>query len=455
MHDPPRSSHAPKPSLSSTPSYITKGLLSHTTTVSTPDELPPQSSSSLGGYFSISRSTSTGKKRRPSEAASILRSQKSGENLSRPSLGSRPPTSAGFGEPGMNTGERDRSKIGGIFRSNAREFAAAGAGGLGGGIAIGAVGGGAGIGGVQSPGAMYDTVHDLATKRIATLDYLRRAHEGRVYWFNTLLFTPPDLARTVHTDYRKLTRRANNYFILGNSIPSILEIGTSSPIDYLKAFNHLLQEYESHIALPPARHGGRAHSGSVSGPSQHTTLAARIPKLFSRGREKPRRGSNAVTALSRESSDFGPGERSRSGSGSSTALGGVDDLLPPSSSHSITHPHPHPHSHHVPTSLPTSTPQPETEYLYLTTPQLPFEPDYYETFATLCDVLIDAYTRVLQLIATPGACSGGVGEAFIKADQKVRRVVVQGVVREFEDACRGGIKRELAGVGKEVLVGML
>lgn len=95
------------------------------------------------------------------------------------------------------------------------------------------------------------------------------------------------------------------------------------------------------------------------------------------------------------------------------------------------------------------------EYLYLTTPTLPFEPDYYETFATLCDVLIDAYQRVLGLVGSPAACSQAVAEAFVKADAKVRRCVVAGVVREFEDAARGGVKREVAGLGREVLGGLL
>lgn len=59
--------------------------------------------------------------------------------------------------------------------SRASEFAiGAGNGGLVGGMAIGVVGGAVG-GGPQSPNALYETVHELATKRIATLDYLRRA----------------------------------------------------------------------------------------------------------------------------------------------------------------------------------------------------------------------------------------------------------------------------------------
>lgn len=105
--------------------------------------------------------------------------------------------------------------------------------------------------------------------------------------------------------------------------------------------------------------------------------------------------------------------------------------------------------------FPPSTTANGEEYLYLSTPALPFEPDYYETFATLCDVLIDAYQRVLSLVGTPASCNQGVHEAFIKADAKVRRVVVAGVVREFEEACRAAVKREVGGLGKEVLGGLL
>ncbi|CAZ82449.1 unnamed protein product [Tuber melanosporum] len=324
-------------------------------------------------------------------------------------------------------------------RSGARgpEFVTTGPGGLGGGMAIGAVGGSVGNG-PQSPNTLYETVHEVATKRIATLDYLRRAHEGRVYWFNTVLFTKADLQRMVYHDGKKLARRANNYFILGNSLPSILDLGTSSPLDYLKAFNHLLQEYETHIALPPSRQPTRSHSSSISSNhhSHHTTStfpSVRLPKLFSRSSTKPRRGSSAATSIptmstitppSTSNSDVTAAERARSASGSSTALPAAPSL-------------------------------PSSEYLYLSTPPLPFEPDYYETFATLCDVLIDAYSRVLSLVSTPAACAHGVGEAFLKADGKVRRVVVAGVTREFEDACRGAVKREIGVLGKEILSGIM
>lgn len=45
-----------------------------------------------------------------------------------------------------------------------------------GGVAVSSGGGGGSMGaGPQSPNALYETLHELAMKRIATLDYLRRA----------------------------------------------------------------------------------------------------------------------------------------------------------------------------------------------------------------------------------------------------------------------------------------
>lgn len=98
---------------------------------------------------------------------------------------------------------------------------------------------------------------------------------------------------------------------------------------------------------------------------------------------------------------------------------------------------------------------PTENYQYLLTPGLPFDPDFFETFATLCDVLIDCYTKVTQLIGGPEHCVPGLLELFTKADARVRKIVVQGVVREFEGACREGVKGEVRGVGRVVLGGLM
>lgn len=98
---------------------------------------------------------------------------------------------------------------------------------------------------------------------------------------------------------------------------------------------------------------------------------------------------------------------------------------------------------------------PGEEYTHLLTPSLPFDPDFFETFATLCDMLIDCYTRLLSLVPTPRECSGSVAELFTKADSRVRKIIIQGVVKEFEDSTRSGVKVEVANVGRVVLGGLM
>jgi hypothetical protein len=98
---------------------------------------------------------------------------------------------------------------------------------------------------------------------------------------------------------------------------------------------------------------------------------------------------------------------------------------------------------------------PGEEYTHLLTPSLPFDPDFFETFATLCDVLIDTYTRLLSLIPTPRECAGNVADMFSKVDARVRKIIIQGVIKEFEDTSRAGVKGEVANVGKVVLGGLM
>jgi hypothetical protein len=98
---------------------------------------------------------------------------------------------------------------------------------------------------------------------------------------------------------------------------------------------------------------------------------------------------------------------------------------------------------------------PGEEYTHLLTPSLPFDPDFYETFATLCDVLIDCYTRLMSLLSSPKECGPHIAEMFTKADARVRKIIIQGVVKEFEDTSRMGVKGEVASVGKVVLGGLM
>lgn len=105
---------------------------------------------------------------------------------------------------------------------------------------------------------------------------------------------------------------------------------------------------------------------------------------------------------------------------------------------------------------------PNESYTYLQTPSIPFDPDFFSTFATLCDVLIDCYTKILSLLNTPEAivhAGGGVpslvGDLFNKADTRVRKIILGGMVKEFEEQCRAGVRGEVGGVGKVVLGGLM
>ncbi|KAI0018724.1 hypothetical protein F4780DRAFT_501439 [Xylariomycetidae sp. FL0641] len=292
----------------------------------------------------------------------------------------------------------------------------------------------------ESP-SLHQHIHDLANKRISTLDYLRKAHEGRVYWFNTLLFDKPDLARMPYFDSRKLARRATNYLLLGLSLPAVVDLNSSTPLEFLRSLNTLLNEFDSYQAIH-----------TENGVNSSSLSRARLPQMFRRGRDgKGRRQSGATgsiaegatssfympTSTSSPSGDGGMGLLG-SGLGDGSAvnsapagvinfgLGGEgNDLLP------------------------------GEEYTHLLTPNLPFDPDFFETFATLCDVLIDCYARLMALLPTPRDCSPTIAELFTKADVRVRKIIIQGVVKEFEDTSRLGLKQEIASVGKVVLGGLV
>ncbi|KAL2878502.1 hypothetical protein SGCOL_006212 [Colletotrichum sp. CLE4] len=269
---------------------------------------------------------------------------------------------------------------------------------------------------------LHMQMQEIANKRISTLDYLRKAHEGRVYWFNTILFDKPDLARMPSFESRKLARRATNYLLLGLSLPTIVDLYANTPIEFLRSLNNLLQEFESFQQLH-----------SEGGTSTSSLSRARLPSMFRRQGGKSRRSASGANDIGYPlDSDSASGGSYGGIGGSSSASASVmsfasrdNDLLP------------------------------GEVYTHLLTPSLPFEPDFYETFATLCEVLIDVYTRVLSLVPTPRETTAPVAELFAKADAKVRKIIVQGVVKEFEDSSRSHIKTEVANIGKVVLGGLM
>ncbi|CCE28906.1 uncharacterized protein CPUR_02596 [Claviceps purpurea 20.1] len=269
---------------------------------------------------------------------------------------------------------------------------------------------------------IYQQITEVASKRISTLDYLRKAHEGRVYWFNTYLFERPDLARMSSFEPRKLARKATNYLLLGLSIPTINDLYSSTPSEFLRCLNALLSEFDSFQ--------------QIHGDSSAAALArARLPTMFRRPGGKSRRSTSAADMHLDDSHSFPqPGLGGTIGSGGAAATSAPSVMNFAASESDLL---------------------PGEEYTYLLTPALPFEPDFFETFATLCDVLIDCYSRFLALMHSPRECSAPVAELFTKADSKLRKIIVQGIVKEFEEHGRSHVKTEVASIGKVVLGGLM
>ncbi|KAF7539727.1 hypothetical protein G7Z17_g12378 [Cylindrodendrum hubeiense] len=262
-------------------------------------------------------------------------------------------------------------------------------------------------------GLAHQQITEVANKRISTLEYLRKAHEGRIYWFNTYLFDKPDFNRMPYFDSRKIGRKATNHLLLGLSLPTIVDLYSSTPIEFLRSLNSLLSEFDSFQQI----HGESSTAASLT--------RARLPSMFRRQGGKSRRSTSAADMhpMLDESAPM-PAAGAPTPSVMNFAASETDLL-------------------------------PGEEYTYLLTPSLPFDPDYFETFATLCDVLIDCYTRFLTLVPSPRECTAPVAELFGKADSRVRKLIVHGFVREFEDHSRSHIKTEVANIGKVVLGGLM
>jgi len=221
-------------------------------------------------------------------------------------------------------------------------------------------------------------------------------------------------------DTRKLARRATNYLLLGVSLPTILDLNSSNAMEFLRSLNALLAEFESYQQAHPPD----GSTGSLS--------RARIPQMFKRA-----------------ASSTGKGRRTSSTADIGLPLGSETDLKSMAGGAS---------SGGIATaSFPSNDSDllPGEEYSLLLTPSLPFDPDFYQTFATLCDVLIDCYTRLMSLLPSPRDCNPLIAEMFTKADVRIRKIIIQGVVKEFEDSSRAGVKSEVAGIGKVVLGGLM
>jgi hypothetical protein len=274
----------------------------------------------------------------------------------------------------------------------------------------------------QNPSAVYQSILETTQKRMATIEYLKTVHEGDVYYLSTLHYPPGAVSAMPSMHPHKLGRRSTSYFLLGYSLPALLELNSGSPMEYLKALIALLQEFETYQNLS----GTDSASNSLGRGRMGQMFKAGMGMGLGKSSSKGRRSSTATDSFSSDIQGNGgfPGFPSSGG---------------PGSPHEITSP----------------INAAGHDFQNLLTPSLPFDPDFGTTFATLCDTLIETYSNLLNLITTPEQCSPTVGEAFAKADKSVRKILVANVMREFEETTRNGIKGEVAGLGKLVLGGLM
>lgn len=270
----------------------------------------------------------------------------------------------------------------------------------------------------QNPSAVYQSILETTQKRMATIEYLKKVHEGDVYYLSTLHYPPGSVSALPSMHPHKLGRRSTSYFLLGYSLPALLELNSGSPMEYLKALISLLHEFETYQNL-----SGTDSAGNSLG-------RGRMGQMFKSGMglgkssSKGRRSSTATES-------FGSDSHGGSFSGfPSSGMGSPQEVTSPVNA--FGH-----------------------DFQNLLTPSLPFDPDFGTTFATLCETMIETYSNLLNLITTPDLCSPSVGEAFAKADKSVRKILVANVMREFEETTRTGIRGEVAGLGKLVLGGLM
>lgn len=272
----------------------------------------------------------------------------------------------------------------------------------------------------QNPSAVYQSILETTQKRMATIEYLKSVHEGDVYYLSTLHYPPGAVSAMPSMHPHKLGRRSTSYFLLGYSLPALLELNSGSPMEYLKALIALLHEFETYQNLSGTDSAGNSLGRGRMGQMFKSGMGMGLGK----GSSKGRRSSTATDSFASDpQSNSFPGFPSG-------GLGSPQEITSPVNA-----------AGH--------------DFQNLLTPSLPFDPDFGTTFATLCDTLIETYSNLLNLITTPEQCSPTVGEAFSKADKSVRKILVANVMREFEETTRNGIKSEVAGLGKLVLGGLM
>ncbi|RIA81957.1 hypothetical protein C1645_836137 [Glomus cerebriforme] len=90
------------------------------------------------------------------------------------------------------------------------------------------------------------------------------------------------------------------------------------------------------------------------------------------------------------------------------------------------------------------------EYTYLFVPNIPFDLDYFQTFYTLCDILVDVYNKLLA--GTANMLTASFTESVIKVDGKFKKIIAL-VAKEIDTLARNTIKEELKSIDPMLISG--
>lgn len=240
------------------------------------------------------------------------------------------------------------------------------------------------------------------------MDYLKKTHdENRVYWLNTLLIRQEDVQKLPYCEGTKMTRRATSLFHLGNSLLEFLQPHRDNFIEYVRVFNGVLENFESYLALHP-----------LDGNPPSTMSRVRMPHMFKRVAS-----GSAAQGKGRRGGDFGssPGAGDSSDNVAQAGLGAGT----------------------------TSNLGHNADFPFLLLPHMPYDVDYFQVFQTLCDALIEAYSNLLVIMTNVDAATAF--EHFTRLDMKVKKIVITGLMRDFDTSVRTGIHSEFAGLAKITL----
>ncbi|KAL9654056.1 hypothetical protein ABK040_011600 [Willaertia magna] len=88
--------------------------------------------------------------------------------------------------------------------------------------------------------AKVQLIEYIVQKRVDNLDYIRKFHEGKIYWFNTVQITIEDINKYYPATF--LQKRLQQWCCLGISLSNLLQLDTG--IQFIRACAQLLEEYE-------------------------------------------------------------------------------------------------------------------------------------------------------------------------------------------------------------------